>query len=73
MHLPGDFTRVVLFELGDGCIRLDIPTERIPKHLRHIGAAFLVIQPRFAVEDSDSPEAAREMCAQVDVEELPES
>ena len=68
MHLPGGFTRVILFELGDR--RLEIPTGRIPLQLRRIGSEFSVITPRFTVETSDSPEAVREQCQQVAVEEL---
>lgn len=68
MHLPGGFTRVILFELGDRW--WDIPTDRIPLHLRRIGAEFVVIRPRFKVETSDTPEAIREMCRQAQIEEL---
>ena len=71
MHLPGGFTRVVLFDLDDGHHRIEIPTDRIPVHLRRLGAIFLVVRPQFTPEDSDSAEAVREMCSQLDVEELP--
>ena len=71
MHLPGGFTRVILFELGDR--RWEIPTDSIPLRLRRIGSEFFVITPRFTVEATDTPEAVREMCRQVHVEELHES
>jgi hypothetical protein len=71
MHLPGDFTRIFLFKLAHGEHRLDIPTIKIPLQLRGIGSEFLVVMPRFTPEASDTPEAVREMCAQVQVEQLP--
>ena len=70
MHLPGGFTRVLLFALADGKFRWDIPTDRIPPHLRSIGSEFLVIMPRFTPEPGDTPDAIREICRQVQVEEL---
>ena len=70
MHLPGGFTRVVLFDLAHGDCRLDIPTEKIPFHLRPIGSEFLAITPRFTPEPSDSVDVIREMCRQVHVEGL---
>jgi hypothetical protein len=51
MHLPGGFTRVILFKFGDRW--LEIPTGRIPLQLRRIGSEFVVITPRFTVETSD--------------------
>jgi hypothetical protein len=68
MHLPGGFTRVILFKFGDR--RLELPTGRIPLPLRRIGSEFFVITPRFTVETSDSPETVREQCQQVHIEEL---
>jgi hypothetical protein len=70
MHLPGGFTRVILFALAHGDLRWDIPTECIPPHLRPIGSEFLVIMPRFTPEPGDTPDAIREICRQVQVEEL---
>jgi hypothetical protein len=70
MHLPGGFTRVILFELSER--RWEIPTDRIPLQLRRIGSEFFVVMPRFTVETSDTPEALRELCQQVHIEELHE-
>ena len=70
MHLQGGFTRVVLFDLSDGGHRWDIPTDKIPLHLRRIGSEFLVVMPSFAPEASDSVDDIRAMCQQVQVEEL---
>ncbi len=70
MHLPGGCTRVVLFAIDRGAIRQDIPTEVIPLHLRPIGSEFLVVLPRFTVEDTDSVDAIRAMCRHVQVEDL---
>ena len=68
MHLPGGFTRVILFNLGGHW--WDIPTDKIPPRLRGIGSEFVVIMPGFAPEEADTPEAIRKMCEQVTIEEL---
>jgi hypothetical protein len=70
MHLPGGWTRIIFFAITHGDIRNDIPTEAIPLHLRPIRSEFLVIMPRFSVEPTDSIEEIRNMCRQVQVEEL---
>jgi hypothetical protein len=70
MHLPGGFTRVVLYDLAHGEHRLDIPTDLIPAHLRQLGTRFTVIAPRFTPEALDTVEVIRDMCQQVRVEEL---
>jgi hypothetical protein len=67
IHLPGNFTRVVLPEFGNGSV--DIPTDAIPFHLRGLGSSFIVVWPRFKPEPSDSIDAIREMCRRVQVEE----
>jgi hypothetical protein len=68
MHLPGGFTRVVLRNFGGHW--WDIPTNKIPTHLRTIGSELLITMPRFTPEQSDIPEAVRDMLEQVDIEEL---
>jgi hypothetical protein len=70
MHLPGGFTRVILFEVAQGGSWIEIPTHRIPAHLRALGSKFLVTVPRFTPEASDTPEAIRELCQQAQVDEL---
>jgi hypothetical protein len=69
-HLPGGFTQVVLFAIDHGTHRLQIPTDRIPPHLRPIGSEFYVITPRFRPEAGDSVETLRQMCREIRVEEL---
>jgi hypothetical protein len=70
MHLRGGFTRVILFDLLEGQHRWEIPTDKIPWHLRRLGSEFLVIMPRFHPEDSDSDDDIRDMCRRVEVVEL---
>ena len=69
MHLPGGSTRLVLPEVAHGEIRVEIPTEAIPLHLRGLGSRFIVVQPRFTPEPTDTIEAVRAMCSGVRVEE----
>jgi hypothetical protein len=70
MHLPGGFSRVILIDVCRGSIRWEIPTDKIPLHLRRIGSEFLVIMPRFHPEASDSDDEIRAMLRQVEVVEL---
>ncbi len=70
LHLSGGLTRVVLFDLVHGDIRQDIPTEKIPPHLRPIGSEFVVILPRFRPEPADSADDIRAMRQQIEIVEL---
>jgi hypothetical protein len=71
MHLTGGFTRVLI---NYGRYQWDIPTDKIPPHLRRIGLKFTVVMPRFAPEPSDSADVIRQACreatTQIQVEEL---
>jgi hypothetical protein len=71
MHLPGGFTRVRLFALAHGKGWWEIPTERIPAHLRHLGSKVLVTIPRFSVEEVDPHAYIRSQVHNVLVEDLP--
>ena len=60
MHLPEAWTRVLLIRtyrlgLADGGICWDIPTERIPEHLRGIGSVFALRTqiPNVRIENSE--------------------
>ena len=72
MHLPGGFTQVRLYKLAHGYGFWEIPTEAIPSHLRSIGSKFIVTVPRFAVEETDTPESLRAESRRVYVEEINE-
>jgi len=75
MHLNSGFTKVILLGtkgqgLADGGVTWEIPTEVIPAHLRPVGSRFIVVAPRFTPEVSDSAETIREMCRQIQIEEM---
>lgn len=71
MHLPGGFTRVRLFALGHGEGWWEVPTAKIPAHLRHMGSKVLVTVPRFSVEEADLLPDIRSQVDNVLVKELP--
>ena len=61
MHLPEDWTRVLLVRtygvgLADGGIYWDIPTGKIPLDLRQIGSVFLVETELTPAQTQDSSE-----------------
>lgn len=72
-HLNGGFTRLLLERfVGNGHVpdpSLDIPTERIPMHLRAIGSCFVVVWTSARPDDGDSVEAIRAAMHAVTVEE----
>jgi hypothetical protein len=75
MHLNSGITKVSFLRtegkgLADGGITWDIPTVAIPIHLRSIGSRFMVIAPSFTPDASDSAESIREMCQQIQIEEI---
>lgn len=77
MHLNSGITKVSLLRtegqgLAGGGVTWDIPTEAIPVHLRSIGSRMIVVVPRFTPEASDSPAHIREMCRQIQIEEIPD-
>ncbi|HEY9848804.1 MAG TPA: hypothetical protein V6D28_05070 [Leptolyngbyaceae cyanobacterium] len=77
MHLNGGYTKVTLerFEgngLANGGITWDIPTQKIPFHLRNIGSRFLVIG-KLLYSPQDTIEKIREMYFQIEIEELQET
>jgi hypothetical protein len=74
-HAEGGVTYVSLTRyigngLADGGVTWDIPTERIPFHLRGIGSEFLVVKPRFTAENNDTTDEIRHVFASVEVQEL---
>jgi hypothetical protein len=71
IHLPGAFTRVVFFAIAHGDIRIDIPTDCIPEHLRPIGSEFVLVRPQFTIEPGDSEDAIRAMTRRYRVEDRP--
>ena len=75
MHLNGGFTQVSLIRsegqgLADGGVRWDIPTAKIPFHLRAVGSRFLLIAPRFTPEEHDSVDEIRSLRDQLEIREL---
>ncbi|MCL1472707.1 hypothetical protein [Argonema antarcticum] len=73
MHLNGGNTKVILERiegqgLADGGVDWDIPTQKIPFHLRKIGSRFLLIKKSVSAEDTI--ENIREMCLQIEIEEI---
>ncbi|MBD2183902.1 hypothetical protein H6S82_21515 [Planktothrix sp. FACHB-1355] len=74
MHLNGGYTKVT-FErvegqgLADGGVDWDIPTQKIPFHLRNIGSRFFVIQKAVSLE-KDTIEDIREILLQIKIEEM---
>jgi hypothetical protein len=67
MHLNGGFTRV---SINFNRHQWDIPTDKIPPHLRRIGSKFIVVMPIIRPELSDSADAIREALVQLEIEEL---
>jgi hypothetical protein len=59
--------------MADGAICWDIPTDRIPRHLRTIGSRFLIVTQTIRPEPHDSPEAIRFARDALTIEELPDS
>jgi hypothetical protein len=75
MHLNGGYTCISLIRtegvgMANGGATWDIPTEAIPPQLRSIGSQFLIVVPRFAIEDHDSPDDIRRMTAEIEIHEL---
>lgn len=66
-HLDAGYSRIELIRLR---CQWEIPTNAIPIPLRHIGAQFLVIAPRFSVEDTDSADEIRQKIATLQISEL---
>ena len=76
MHLPSGYTKVTLERcegqgLADGSIEWDIPTSKIPIHLRTIGSRFIAVLNSVIPDQSDSMQALRSAAQQVSIEELP--
>lgn len=74
MHLNGGYTKVMLERvegkgLADGGVDWDIPTQKIPLHLRKIGSRFLVIQKSVCVVEY-TIDKIREMPFQIEIEEI---
>jgi hypothetical protein len=65
MNLPGDYTRVLVDRsrgvgMADGGIYWEIPTGRIPVHLRLVGSRFRITKKVIEAEPGDSPEVIRQ-------------
>lgn len=59
MHLNGGFTKVILERTigighANGGTEWDIPTHRIPLHLRAIGSRFVIVMPAGPQESGDA-------------------
>jgi hypothetical protein len=59
MHLNGGFTRVALEDHADAGRYWDLPTDKIPAHLRAIGSRFFVRLMAVQPEPCDSVDAIR--------------
>lgn len=74
MHINGGFTRVssIRTESQDGGVNhhIDIPTQKIPQHLRRVGSRFLVVLPGIIPEEQDSASDMRAALGQLAVHEL---
>jgi hypothetical protein len=78
MHLNGGFTRVefertVGLGMANGGAYWDVPTERIPFHLRSIGSRFVIVDHGLRPEAHDSAGAIRSAVYAFEIEELTES
>ena len=79
MHLNEGFTKVALERtsgsgLADGGVCWDIPTDRIPFHLRAMGSRFLVVCQTYQPEPHDSAEAIRAgLYDDISIEESPKA
>jgi hypothetical protein len=75
MHLNGDYTKVIVERtegrgLVDGGIEWEIPTAKIPQHLRSIGSRFIVNSEAIWPEETDTIESLKEACSRIEIEEL---
>lgn len=75
MHLSGGFTKVLLEQtagagLADGGIEWDIPTDRIPPHLRAVGSRFVIVSRSLRPEPHDSVDELRAAADDLAIEEL---
>lgn len=74
MHINGGFTRVsyIRTESQDGGVNhhIDIPTQKIPQHLRRVGSKFLVVLPGIIPEEQDSASEMRLAIGRLTVHEL---
>jgi len=66
MHLDGGFTKLWLERARS---HIDVPTEKIPRHLRSIGSRFVVVLPCVRPEEDDSVAEIRSVLQEVEVKE----
>lgn len=64
MHLDGGFTKVLLEStagagMADGGLHWDVPTDKIPAHLRAIGTRFVVAMRPVVPEAADAGDDLR--------------
>ena len=73
-HLNG-YTKVVLertegLGLTDGAVSCDIPTRRIPFHLRQIGSVFVIQTSTLSDEELNDPDALHDVKNRFTIEEV---
>jgi hypothetical protein len=73
-HLNG-YTKVMLertegLGMADGGIVWELPTERIPRHLRKIGSRFVVRAVPLSIEEEDDPAAIHDAKNRFEIFEL---
>jgi hypothetical protein len=73
-HLNG-YTKVMLeategIGLADGGIIWDIPTDRIPHHLKHIGSRFMIRHTPLSPNEENNLEAVRDVKNRFEIEEV---
>lgn len=72
MHLPGGYTRVTLSHHLEGSHCWDIPTAKIPLHLRALGSRMMVTARMFKAENEDAAHLWRAAIDDIVVEEFSE-
>jgi len=75
MHLNGGYTKVIVertegIGLADGGIEWEIPTAKIPQHLRRIGSRFIVASEAIWPGEKDTIESLKEACSRIEIEEF---
>lgn len=77
MHLNGGYTKVMLERvegkgLANGGVDWDIPTRKIPYHLRKIGSRFFAVRKSVFLPE-DTIEKIRQMGFEIEIIEIEES
>jgi hypothetical protein len=66
-HLDGGFTKLWLERARS---HVDVPTEKIPRHLRRIGSRFVVVLPCIRPEEDDSVVEIRGAVKEIEIKEV---